>query len=165
MGFLRALWILTYKNVRFRARHWLFTVGEVAVPLLLFYAVVYAKKSYPTVFGQSVRKNETFFPPVSEQTLFQEPFLQGTLHLLYTPPTNFTTELIQLVAVILKTRSYSKVSVSVVGVADESEMESRFFKLYHNKSRELATNPNASLPSGLGIVFQDLPFDGCEPLH
>ncbi|CAH0746954.1 unnamed protein product [Bemisia tabaci] len=44
-------------------------------------------------------------------------------------------------------------------------MESRFFKLYHNKSRELATNPNASLPSGLGIVFQDLPFDGCEPLH
>lgn len=92
---IRGLTLILWKNCIIRKRHWFLTLCEVAIPVLLFALVAYAR-SQAEVGGKQTIEKVSFGSIRNAQNMY-EAVPKSDHKLFYVPNTNFTSSLIELI--------------------------------------------------------------------
>lgn len=85
--------LVLWRNLRLRRYHYVITVLEILMPIIVFYqGLVF----YQLFLHNSQQRNATIYPKISETELFNI-FEQSFVTLLYTPKSDFTDRIMELV--------------------------------------------------------------------
>jgi ATP-binding cassette subfamily A (ABC1) protein 3 len=91
----RELKLILWKNLLIRKRHWLLTLTEILIPILLFTLIAYGRSKI-----SGLNKIEIRDPTYHEKSEIDEIFAHlgvGEISLWYSPYTDFTESIIQRV--------------------------------------------------------------------
>lgn len=102
MMFLRKLCLILWKNLVIRKRHWILTLIEIVIPVLLFIVVALVRSE----IGPSI---DTLHPAKYHEILTEGAVIEGSMEaisesssLLYAPHNNFTQKIMAAVSSPLK---------------------------------------------------------------
>lgn len=97
MGYWRQLRLVLWKSYLIRRRHWLMTIFEIVLPVLLFFLVAYGR-SKVTGIAKSEIIDPSYHPQTvlsSKNDLYYQVIDISSSYLFYTPSNNFTDDLIK----------------------------------------------------------------------
>jgi ATP-binding cassette subfamily A (ABC1) protein 3 len=102
MVLLKKLWLILWKNLIIRKRHWILTLIEMVIPVLLFIVVA--------VVRSEIGPSNDELHPVEYYDIWTEDriikqsttSLSDSSLLLYAPQNNFTTKMMTVVSSLLK---------------------------------------------------------------
>ncbi|XP_069681458.1 phospholipid-transporting ATPase ABCA3-like isoform X2 [Periplaneta americana] len=140
---LTKFFLIMWKNVILRLRHYILTTIEVVLPIILFILAAVVRSE---MVGFDRVVDIQYFEITDEWTLLN--IFTSKNYLLYAPPTDFTTKLVTEVNKVMKCEM------------KEFETEDELMSFYNNEVDHITSRGTYA------IVFQDLPpQDDLIPIH
>lgn len=95
--------VVIWKNIIIRKRHWLLSILEIAIPVVLFVLISYARSKIEGIGKRYI--NETTYNPAYSSSTFYNDRSKGDGFIYYTPENQFTNSLIYEVQLKLNLNS------------------------------------------------------------
>ncbi|PNF40610.1 ATP-binding cassette sub-family A member 3 [Cryptotermes secundus] len=145
MGLLKKLWLVLWKNLIIRRRHWILTSIEIVIPVLLFIVVAVVRSEIGP--SDDVLHPMQYYDIWTEDTIIEQSMtsLSDTSLLLYAPHNNFTKRMMTVVSSRLKKQGS-------LGFESEDELIN-YYESLNDTHRDI-----------YAVIFEGLPTDG-DPGH